>query len=87
MSEVSNQGLLRVLLATPMGMLNANGAVAQGSLYLVITCYAKSLPETPAVLFVLERDPHVALSVRERDFVQSGWRTLKLPSSTLPIKS
>ena len=51
----SNQGQLIVLLVTQMGMLNANGVGVQASLFLVITCSAKSLQETPVVLFVLER--------------------------------
>lgn len=51
----SNPDQLIVLLATQTDMLNANGVGVQASLFLGITCSAKSLQETPVVLFVLER--------------------------------
>ncbi|KAE8056218.1 hypothetical protein FH972_013009 [Carpinus fangiana] len=67
-----NQGLLVVLLATQMDTLNANGVGVLDSLFLVITCSAKSPQETPVVLFVVEWDQCVALIVREQAFVPSG---------------
>ncbi|GMP33917.1 hypothetical protein CsSME_00007023 [Camellia sinensis var. sinensis] len=65
-----------------MGMLNANGVVVQVSLFLVTTCFAKYHPETAVVLFVLGRDQHAVLIVRERAFVQSGWESLLFLSSS-----
>ncbi|CAL5375066.1 unnamed protein product [Camellia sinensis] len=73
---IVNQGPLLALLVTQMGMLNANGVVVQVSLFLVTTCFAKYHPETAVVLFVLGRDQHAVLIVRERAFVQSGWESL-----------
>ncbi|CAL5372803.1 unnamed protein product [Camellia sinensis] len=75
-SQEFNQGPLLALLVTQMGMLNANGVVVQVSLFLVTTCFAKYHPETAVVLFVLGRDQHAVLIVRERAFVQSGWESL-----------
>ncbi|GFS41943.1 DnaJ/Hsp40 cysteine-rich domain superfamily protein [Actinidia rufa] len=49
----------------------------------VTTCFAKSHPGTPAVLFVLERDQHTALIVREQAFVQSGWKSRLLFLSSI----
>ncbi|CAL5327342.1 unnamed protein product [Camellia sinensis] len=77
-----NQGPLLALLVTQMGMLNANGVVVQVSLFLVTTCFAKYHPETAVVLFVLGRDQHAVLIVRERAFVQSGWESLLFLSSS-----
>lgn len=51
----SNQGQLLVLLVNPVGMSSANGVVAQGFSFLVITCYVKYLLEIPAASFVMER--------------------------------
>ncbi|CAK9133796.1 unnamed protein product [Ilex paraguariensis] len=79
--DISNHGLLPVLLVTQMDMLIANGVGARVSSFLVITCYAKSLPETRPVLFVLERDQDVAPIAREQAIVQSGWKNLQFPSS------
>lgn len=55
MDVYSNQGQLLVLLVIQMGMLIANGALVQVSLFLVITCSAKSLQEILLALYVLER--------------------------------
>ncbi|KAG5541249.1 hypothetical protein RHGRI_021179 [Rhododendron griersonianum] len=78
----SNQGPLLALLATPMGMWNANGVAVQVSSFSVTTCFAKSRPEVPAVLFVQERDQNAVPIVREQGFVQSGWKSLPFLSSS-----
>lgn len=62
-------------------MLNANGVEAQASLFLVITCSAKSLPGTLVVLFVLERGQPAVLIAKEPAFVLCGWESLLYPSS------
>ncbi|GJX84680.1 retrovirus-related pol polyprotein LINE-1 [Tanacetum coccineum] len=53
--RMCNQGQLLVLRVNPVGMSSANGVVAQGFSFLVITCYVKYLPEILAASFVLER--------------------------------
>ncbi|THG23931.1 hypothetical protein TEA_023315 [Camellia sinensis var. sinensis] len=82
MEKACNQGPLLALLVIQTGMLNANGVVVQVSLFLATTCFAKYHPETAVVLFVLGRDQHAVLIVRERAFVQSGWGSLLFLSSS-----
>ncbi|KAF7138919.1 hypothetical protein RHSIM_Rhsim07G0166900 [Rhododendron simsii] len=78
----SNQGPLLALRATPMGMWNVNGVAVQVSSFSATTCFAKSRPEVPAVLFVQERDQNAVPIVREQGFVQSGWKSLPFLSSS-----
>ncbi|KAG6436512.1 hypothetical protein SASPL_101413 [Salvia splendens] len=72
MKNISNQRLLHVLYATQRGMLNAKGAVEQGSSSSVTICCVKFLQETPRVSSALKRVLHVVLIVKGRAFVQSG---------------
>ncbi|TKY74813.1 Lariat debranching enzyme [Spatholobus suberectus] len=76
-----NQGQSYVHLAAQKDILNVNGVRVLGFLFLVITCFVKSHPETLAVLFALERDQCAVLIVKEQAFVQSGWENLLLPST------
>ncbi|CAN0860514.1 hypothetical protein LINGRAHAP2_LOCUS7964 [Linum grandiflorum] len=80
--SAGNLGQWHVLVASRMAPLNANGVEELVSSFLVITCYVKSLPETPLVLFVLGRDPCVAVSAREPGFVLSGWENPQVPSDS-----
>ncbi|KAH1244684.1 hypothetical protein GmHk_06G015243 [Glycine max] len=77
----SNQGQSCVRLATQKGILNVNGVRVLVFLFLVITCFVKSHPETLPALFALERDRCAVLIVKEQAFVQSGWENLLLPST------
>ncbi|KAH1244686.1 hypothetical protein GmHk_06G015243 [Glycine max] len=76
-----NQGQSCVRLATQKGILNVNGVRVLVFLFLVITCFVKSHPETLPALFALERDRCAVLIVKEQAFVQSGWENLLLPST------
>ncbi|KAL9313218.1 hypothetical protein ACSQ67_018670 [Phaseolus vulgaris] len=76
-----NQGQSCVHLATQKGISNVNGVRVLVFLFLVITCFAKSHPETLPVSHALERVQCAVLIVKEQAFVQSGWENLLLPST------